>query len=146
MARVFGVNLPDNKQIVYALTLIYGVGFSRARKILDHVGIEKEKKVNQLTEEELKKIVAFIDKEYRIEGELKEEISANVKTLKDIGSYRGARHIHNLPVKGQRTRSNARTKRGKRKTVGALKKEVWSKLEQATSQKTVEAKIVNNKI
>ena len=142
MTRVFGVNLPDEKQIVYALTLIYGIGFSRAEKILNQAKIEKNKKVNKISEEELKKIVNLLDKEYRVEGELKEEINANIKTLKDIGCYRGIRHIKNLPVKGQRTRSNARTKRGKRKTVGALKKEVWNKLEQSTTQKAVGQKKV----
>lgn len=134
MTRVFGVTLPEEKQIIYALTLIYGIGFARAEKILDQVKVEKNKKVNQLTEEEVKRIVNLVDKKYKVEGDLKEEISSNIKVLKDIGSYRGIRHIRNLPVAGQRTRSNARTKRGKRKTVGALKKEVWNKLEQADQQ------------
>ena len=134
MARLFGVILPDNKDIGYALTLIYGIGFSRAKKILGLANIEKNIKVNQLKEDDLKRIMKVIDKEYRVEGELKEDLSSNIKTLKDIGSYRGFRHLRSLPVKGQRTRSNARTKRGKRKTVGALKKEVWSKLEQGASK------------
>jgi len=135
MHRIHGVTLPDNKEVGYALTLLYGISFSRSAKILDQAKVEKNKKVGQLGEDELKKIIAIIDKEFKIEGDLKEEIVANIKTLKDIGCYRGFRHIRNLPVKGQRTRSNARTKRGKRKTVGALKKEVWNKLEQ-NAQKT----------
>lgn len=135
MARLFGVILPDKKEIRYALTLIYGIGFSRASKILDEVKIEPGKKVNQLSEDELRRLAGLIDKQYKVEGSLKEEIMTNIKTLKEIGSYRGIRHIRNLPVKGQRTRSNARTKRGKRKTVGALKKEVWAKLEQTTQKK-----------
>ncbi|PIV09464.1 30S ribosomal protein S13 [Candidatus Roizmanbacteria bacterium CG03_land_8_20_14_0_80_36_21] len=139
MIRVHGIILPDNKEIRYALTLLYGIGFSRADRILDEVKVEKNKKVSQISEDEIKKIVNLIDKEYRIEGDLKEEINANIKVLKDIACYRGIRHIRNLPVKGQRTRSNARTKRGKRKTVGALKKEMWSKLERA-GQKTADQK------
>ncbi len=135
MARLFGVILPDKKEIRYALTLIYGIGFSRASKILDEAKIEPSKKVNQLSEDELRRLASLIDKQYEVEGSLKEEIMTNIKTLKEIGSYRGIRHIRNLPVKGQRTRSNARTKRGKRKTVGALKKEVWAKLEQTTQKK-----------
>ncbi|PIV37874.1 30S ribosomal protein S13 [Candidatus Roizmanbacteria bacterium CG02_land_8_20_14_3_00_36_15] len=139
MIRVHGIILPDNKEIRYALTLLYGIGFSRADRILDEVKVEKNKKVSQISEDEIKKIVNLIDKEYRIEGDLKEEINANIKVLKDIACYRGIRHIRNLPVKGQRTRSNARTKRGKRKTVGALKKEMWSKLKRA-GQKTADQK------
>lgn len=137
MIRIRGVLLPENKQIEYALTKLYGIGFSRARKIVSQTKINGQKKVKQLTEEELKKIVDFIDKNYKVEGDLREEISMNIKTLKEIGCYRGHRHARGLPVRGQRTRSNARTKRGKRKTVGALRKEVWAKLEQ---QKTVQKK------
>jgi len=135
MARIHGVVLPENKQVVYALTLLYGVGFKVSERILSQAKIDLQKKVKELTEEELKKIISLLDKEYAVEGDLKEEINANIKTLRDIGCYRGIRHIRNLPVRGQRTRSNARTKRGKRKTVGALKKEVWAKIEQ-TAQKT----------
>ena len=136
MARIHGVVLPDNKQIVYALTLIYGIGFAVSEKILNQAKIETTKKVKDLTEDELKRAISIIDKEYNVEGDLREEINTNIKALRDIGSYRGIRHIKSLPARGQRTRSNARTKRGKRKTVGALKKEAWAKVEQAT-QKTV---------
>jgi small subunit ribosomal protein S13 len=138
MARIHGVVLPDKKQVVYALTLLYGIGFTLSEKILSQAKVEVNKKVNQLSEDELKRIISIIDKEYNIEGDLREEINTNIKALRDIGSYRGIRHIKNLPARGQRTRSNARTKRGKRKTVGALKKEAWAKVDQAT-QKTAAA-------
>jgi len=135
MARIHGVVLPDNKQVVYALTLLYGLGFTVSKKILFQAKVEENKKVKELSEDELKRIISIIDKEYNVEGDLREEININIKALRDIGSYRGIRHIKSLPVRGQRTRSNARTKRGKRKTVGALKKEAWAKVEQST-QKT----------
>ena len=130
MTRLFGVMLPDQKRIEYALTLIYGIGWSHSGRILSQLKIDVHKKVKDLSEEELKKINAYIDKNYAIEGELRETIAGDIKRLKEIGCYRGIRHMKNLPVRGQRTRSNARTKRGKRKTVGALKKEDWAKLEQ----------------
>lgn len=130
MARILGVNLPDDKRIEYALTLLYGIGMTNSGKILAAVNIDKDKRVKDLTEEELRKIIVKIEKEIKVEGDLKEELTENIKRLKEIGSYRGIRHIRNLPVRGQRTRANARTKRGKRKTVGALRKEVWAKLEQ----------------
>jgi len=128
MVRIVGINLPDDKRIEYALTLIYGVGWSNADKILSIVNIDKDKKVKDLSENEIRKIQQEIEKRSKVEGDLKEEINKNIKRLKDINSYRGIRHIKNLPVKGQRTRSNARTKRGKRKTVGALKKEAQTKM------------------
>lgn len=134
MMRLFGVILPDDKRIEYALTLLYGVGLARSKKVLAEVQVSPHKRVKDLTEEELKKINAVIDKQFKVEGDLKEELNGNIKRLKEIGSYRGARHLHGLPVRGQRTKSNARTKRGKRKTVGALKKEAWAKLEQNKTQ------------
>jgi small subunit ribosomal protein S13 len=137
MVRLHGVILPDDKRIEYALTLLYGIGWPQSGKILDQVGVDKHRKVKELTEDELKKITALIEKSYKVEGDLKEEMATNIKRLKEIGTYRGLRHLKNLPVRGQRTRSNARTKRGKRKTVGALRKEVWTKLEQ---QKTHDEK------
>jgi small subunit ribosomal protein S13 len=130
MARLLGINLPDNGRIEYALTLLYGVGWNNVKKILKQAEIDKDKKVSQLSEEELKKISLVIEKNYKVEGDLREDINENLKRLREIGSYRGMRHARGLPVRGQRTRSNARTKRGKRKTVGALKKEVWAKMEQ----------------
>jgi small subunit ribosomal protein S13 len=137
MVRIVGVNLPDNKRIEYALTLIYGIGWSNVKKILSAVKVDGNKKVKDLTESEIKKIQDEIEKNYKVEGDLREMVSENIKRLKDIGSYRGIRHTRNLPVRGQRTRSNARTKRGKRKTVGALRKEDQIKLQerQKVSQK-----------
>jgi len=143
MARILGIILPDDKRIEYALTLFYGIGWHMAGKVLTQVRIDKNKKVKEITEEEWKKITLVLDKEYKVEGDLREEISENIKRLKDIGCYRGVRHIKSLPVRGQRTRSNARTKRGKRKTVGALKKEAWAKIEQnKVGQEVTEAKAV----
>ncbi len=140
MVRLLGVVLPDDERIEYALTLLYGIGWPTSSRILTQAGINKNKRVRFLTEEELKKITGLIEKNYKIEGELKEKIAEDIKRLKEINAYRGIRHIRNLPVRGQRTRSNARTKRGKRKTVGALKKEVWAKLEQQKSHGTQTSK------
>ena len=134
MTRILGVLLPDEKKINYALTLIYGIGWSTSNKILTQLNIDQNKKVKELNEDQLRKITGYIEKNHKVEGELKEEINENIKRLKEVGCYRGIRHIRNLPVHGQRTRSNARTKRGKRKTVGALKKEVWAKIEQQKPQ------------
>lgn len=134
MTRILGVNLPDEKRVEYALTLIYGIGWSNVKTILKSLRIDKNKKVKELTEEEIKNIQSFIEKNYKVEGNLREIVAANIKRLKDINCYRGIRHIRNLPVRGQRTRSNARTKRGKRKTVGALKKEDQVKLQKQQQQ------------
>jgi small subunit ribosomal protein S13 len=117
MARIAGVDIPQNKQVVYSLPYIYGIGPARAEEILARLGIEPTAKVSALTEEELNRIREVVDKEYRVEGDLRKEISLNVKRLIDIGSYRGQRHRRSLPVNGQRTRTNARTRRGPRKTV-----------------------------
>ena len=136
MARMLGVTLPDEKRIDYALTILYGIGWSNVKTILSQTGIEASKKVKEVTEEDFKKIIEVIEKNYKVEGYLREAVNENVKRLREIGSYRGIRHIRGLPVYGQRTKANARTKRGKRKTVGALKKEMWAKLEQ---NKTAEA-------
>lgn len=129
MPRLIGILLPDNKRIDYALTLIYGVGWTRAKKILEQTKIPAEKRVKDITEEDIKTLTQIIEKSFKVEGDLREEINDNVKRLREIGSYRGMRHGMGLPVRGQRTRSNARTKRGKRKTVGALSKEAWAKIE-----------------
>lgn len=137
MARLLGVTLPDDKRIEYALTLLYGIGWTSAGAILKNAGIDTHKRVKELTEDELKKITAILEKSYKVEGDLKEELNEHMKHLKEIGCYRGIRHGKGLPVRGQRTRSNARTKRGKRKTVGALRKEVWAKLEQNKTQAEV---------
>ncbi len=136
MARLFGVTLPDEKNIDYALTLIYGIGWKNVYQILKQANIDKKKKVKDLKEEELKKLNEIIEKNFKVEGDLREEINDNIKRLREIGCYRGIRHIRGLPVRGQRTKSNARTKRGKRKTVGALRKEAWAKLEANKTQAT----------
>jgi len=130
MVRFLGIILPDNARIEYALTILYGIGFSKSKKVLKQANVDAHKRVHEVTEEEFKKISVAIEKNIKVEGDLREEISENIKRLKDIGSYRGLRHLRGLPARGQRTKSNARTKRGKRKTVGALKKEAWAKLEQ----------------
>jgi small subunit ribosomal protein S13 len=136
MVRLLGLDLPDEKRVEYALTFFYGLGWKRAAHILNETGIDKNKKIRELSEDDLKKIIQTIEKNYQIEGELREQITGNIKRQKEIGSYRGLRHSKGLPVRGQRTRSNARTKRGKRKTVGALKKETWAKIEQQKQTET----------
>lgn len=140
MARLMGVTLPDEKRIDYALTLLYGVGWSNVKTVLDQVKVAANKKVKEVTEEEFKKILEVIEKNYKIEGDLREHLTENIKRLREIGSYRGTRHVRGLPSRGQRTKSNARTKRGKRKTVGALRKEAWAKLEAGKSAAATEAK------
>lgn len=140
MARLLGVTLPDEKRINYALTTLYGIGWSNVKTILSQTGIEANKKVKEVTEEDFKKIIEVIEKNYKVEGYLREMINENTKRLREIGSYRGIRHIRGLPVYGQRTKANARTKRGKRKTVGALKKEMWAKLEQNKTAEVVKDK------
>ena len=139
MVRLLGVQLPDEGRVEYALTLVYGVGWTTSAKILDQVKVDKHKYVKELNEEEIKKIADFIDKNYKVEGELREKLAGDLKRLREIGNYRGSRHAKNLPVRGQRTRSNARTKRGKRKTVGALRKETWAKMEQGKTGATASA-------
>lgn len=129
MARFFGLVLPDTARIDYGLTLLKGIGWTTSKKALEVANVKASKRVKELTEEEVKKISVAIEKNQKVEGDLREEITENIKRLREIGSYRGSRHAHNLPVRGQRTKSNARTKRGKRKTVGALKKEDQMKLE-----------------
>jgi small subunit ribosomal protein S13 len=134
MARLFGMVIPDNHRIEYALTRIYGIGWVNAAKICKTAGVDGHTKMSQLKEDELKKIIGVVEKDYTVEGDLREELTGNIKRLKEIVSYRGMRHVRGLPARGQRTKSNSRTKKGKRKTVGALKKEVWAKLEQAKTQ------------
>lgn len=133
MQRLMGVILPDNKRIDYALTLIYGVGWTRSKDILKKTKVNPDKRVKDITEEELKSLTQLIETAFKTEGDLRSEISQNIKKLREIKSYRGLRHAQGLPVRGQRTRSNARTKRGRRKTVGALSKEAWAKIEVASN-------------
>ena len=129
MVRLFGVIIPDQDKVLFGLTKLYGIGWVNGAAALKKAGVGVDKRMKDLTEEQLKKITAVIEKEYRVEGDLREEVSENIKRLKEITSYRGIRHMRGLPVRGQRTKSNSRTKKGKRKTVGALKKEVWAKME-----------------
>ncbi|MFC2048286.1 30S ribosomal protein S13 [Chloroflexota bacterium] len=117
MARIAGVDIPRNKQIWVALQYIYGIGSTRSRKILAQADVKPEVKTEALTEEEVNRLREIIDREYKVEGELKREVNLNIKRLIEIGSYRGLRHRHSLPVRGQRTRTNARVRRGTRKTV-----------------------------
>ena len=137
MVRLYGINLVDKDRIVYALTSIYGVGFSRSRQVLDTLKIDGTKRVKDLTEADVKKLQDYIEKEFKVEGDLRLEINENIKRLKEISSYRGFRHIRGLPDRGQRTRSNARTRKGKKRTIGALSKEAWAKLDQINQQKQV---------
>lgn len=131
--RVAGVNIPDGKRIDIALTYIYGVGRSNVVAILERAQIEPTKRTNTLTEEEITKIQKALDT-VKIEGDLKGEIFEDIKRLRNINSYRGGRHAKGLPVRGQRTRSNARTKRGKRVTIGAIKKEMAEKMAAAKTK------------
>ncbi len=117
MPRVAGIDIPVNKQAWVSLQYIYGIGPNNSQKILAQAGIAPETKVKDLTEAEVNKLREIIDKHYQVEGELRKEINLNIKRLTEIGSYRGLRHRHGLPARGQRTRTNARTKRGQRKTV-----------------------------
>jgi len=117
MARIAGVDVPGKKQVWVSLQYIYGIGPSLSRKILARTGVEPATKVDDLTEEEVNRLRELIDREYRVEGDLRKEVNLNIKRLIEIGSYRGMRHRHSLPVRGQRTRTNARAKRGPRRTV-----------------------------
>ena len=117
MARIAGVDIARNKQIWVALQDVYGIGSAQSRKIIAKAGVNSEVKTDDLTEGEVNRLREIIDQEYTVEGELRKEVNANIKRLMEIGSYRGIRHRHNLPVRGQNTRTNARTKRGPAKTV-----------------------------
>ena len=125
MARVAGVDLPKNKRIDVALRYLYGIGKSNSAKVLEKLNgaVDPKTRVKDLTESQVGLINNLITKEYKVEGELRREIAANVQRMAEIGSYRGVRHRRNLPVRGQRTKTNARTRRGRRKTVGAGKAE-----------------------
>jgi small subunit ribosomal protein S13 len=127
LARIAGIDLPKNKRVVIGLTSIYGIGKSSSQKILDQAGVNADKKVSELTDDEVNKLRTIITSDYKIEGSLKTEIQTNIKRLMDIGSYRGKRHRRGLPVRGQRTKTNARTRKGKRKTVAGKKKAIAKK-------------------
>ncbi len=122
MARIAGIDLPKNKKIEYALPYIYGIGLTLSRKILKDTGIDPNKRVYELTEEEISTLNKEIQNNYVVEGELRKIVQLNIKELMDLGCYRGLRHRRGLPVRGQRTKTNARTRKGKRKTVGAKAK------------------------
>jgi len=117
MPRIAGVDRPKNKQIWVSLQYIYGIGHTLSQRILGQTSINSDTKAGNLTDEEVNRLRELIDHEYKVEGELRKEVNLNIKRLSEIGSYRGIRHRHNLPVRGQRTRTNARTRRGSRKTV-----------------------------
>jgi small subunit ribosomal protein S13 len=122
LARIAGVDLPKNKRAEIALTYIYGIGHSSAEDILKKTGVSPDTRVNKLSEEEVSKLRSVIESDYKVEGSKRAEVAMNIKRLMDIGSYRGFRHRRNLPVRGQRTRTNSRTKRSYRKTIGAKRK------------------------
>jgi len=127
MARVGGINLPNEKRIEIALTYVYGIGLSLSQKMLSNLKINPDTRVKDITEEELEKIRQFIGKSFKIEGDLRSEVSQNIKRLKDINCYRGTRHAKGLPVRGQQTKTNARTKRGKKVTMGSGRRTVEKK-------------------
>lgn len=135
MARIAGVDLPNEKRLDIALTYLYGVGRSNVVGILKDAEIDPSRKVKSLTDEETNKIAKIIEKGYTVEGDLRKAVSDNIKRLIEIRSYRGSRHAKKLPSRGQRTRSNARTKRGKRVTIGAMKKDDRVKTESAPEAK-----------
>ena len=124
MARISGVDIPDRKRGEVSLTYIYGLGRSSARKILEKAGIDPDKKVSEWTDEESQSIRTIISNEFKVEGVLKSEVQMSIKRLLDIGCYRGLRHRKGLPVRGQKTKNNSRTRKGKRKTVANKKKAV----------------------
>ncbi len=132
--RILGLTIPDEKRLDVSLTYIYGVGRGNVGEILKKAEVDGSKKVKSLTEDEQKKLQKVLET-YKLEGDLRVEISENIRRLKDIGAYRGTRHSKNLPARGQRTRSNARTKRGKRVTIGAIKKEIAVKMEASAKAK-----------
>ncbi|WP_298040110.1 30S ribosomal protein S13 [uncultured Desulfuromonas sp.] len=122
MARIAGIDLPRNKRIEIALTYIYGIGRSSSQSILGKAGVDRSTRSDDLTEAEVAKIREIIDREEKVEGDLRREISMNIKRLMDLGAYRGLRHRRGLPVRGQKTKTNARTRKGPRKTVAGKKK------------------------
>ena len=122
MARIAGVDLPKNKKILYGLQYIFGVGENVSTLVLEKASVNPDKKVSELTDEEVAQIRAILTSEYKVEGALRSEVQQNIKRLMDIGSYRGLRHRKGLPARGQRTRTNSRTRKGKRKTVAGKKK------------------------
>lgn len=132
--RISGVTIPDDKRVDISLTYLYGIGRSNAKVVLNVAKVDGAIRVKDLTEDQQKAITKALET-YKLEGDLRAEVYENIKRLKEISAYRGVRHSRSLPTKGQRTRSNARTKRGKRMTIGAIKKEVAAKMEAAAAKK-----------
>jgi small subunit ribosomal protein S13 len=122
VARIAGVNVPTNKRVEISLQYIYGIGPAKAHDIVSKLGIPEERRVNQLSDEEVLRIRELIDREYRVEGDLRREVAMNIKRLMDLGCYRGLRHRRGLPVRGQRTHTNARTRKGKAVAIAGKKK------------------------
>ncbi len=122
MARISGVDIPREKRVIVSLTYIHGIGPTSAQRIVEAAKVSPDTRVRDLTEDEVNRLRAMIDGGYKVEGDLRREVSMNVKRLMEIGSYRGVRHRRNLPVRGQRTKTNARQRRGSRKTVGVRRK------------------------
>ncbi len=122
MARIAGVNIPTQKRVEIALTYIHGIGPTTAKEICERVGIPAERRVNEMTDDEAAKIREIVDNELIVEGDLRREVAMNIKAMMDIGSYRGLRHRRGLPVRGQRTKVNARTRKGPAKTIAGKKK------------------------
>ena len=119
MARIAGVDLPKKKRMEYALTYIYGIGLFQSRKILDATGVDYNKRVHELTEDEAATLAKEIQANHMVEGDLRKKVAMDIKALMDLGSYRGLRHRRGLPCRGQKTKTNARTRKGRKKTVGA---------------------------
>ncbi len=124
MARIAGVNIPTNKRVEIGLTYIFGIGHFKSKEICKKIGIPTEKRVSELSDDEVLKIRELIDSEYHVEGELRREVAVNIKRLMDLGCYRGLRHRKGLPVRGQRTHTNARTRKGPAKAIAGKKKSV----------------------
>jgi small subunit ribosomal protein S13 len=122
MARIIGVNLPNEKRVEYGLTYIYGIGLTTSRRLLSETGINPDVRVKDLTEGEIAKLRDAIEGKFKVEGDLRRDVTGDIRRLKEIGSYRGNRHSANLPVRGQRTKTNGRTKRGRKVTMGSGRK------------------------
>ena len=127
MARIAGVDLPREKRVEAALPYIFGIGPSRARQILAATNVNPDTRVRNLTEEEITRLRDYIDRHFKVEGDLRRDIAMDIRRLQEIGCYRGLRHRRNLPVRGQRTRTNARTRKGKKKTVGSGRRKIEKK-------------------
>jgi small subunit ribosomal protein S13 len=133
--RIVGVDIPKEKRVELSLTYVYGIGRSASNKILKVANISPDKRAKDLTEEEVARLSSIIQKEYKVEGDLRRDISANIKRLIDVGAYRGLRHRRGLPVRGQRTRTNARTRKGPRKTVGIVRQKAERAAPSGTEKK-----------